>query len=65
MPTSTGSRIRKRHLGIEFLIWKRQCAWFWFLMHPLSKGGIIGATTNEACATREACTSIEAIQAIS
>jgi hypothetical protein len=35
-------------------------------MHPLSKGGgIIGATTNEACATREACKSIEAILAIS
>jgi hypothetical protein len=66
MPAIAGSWIRKRHLAIEFVIWKRECAWFWFLMHPLSKGGgIIAATTNEACATREACKSIEAMLAIS
>jgi hypothetical protein len=50
---------RRFHLGIEFVIWSRESAWFWFLVNPRSKGGIIGATTNEPQAMSEACLSIE------
>jgi hypothetical protein len=56
---------RKRHLGVDFVIWSRESAWFWFLIHPRGKGGMIGATTNEARAMREVRSSIEAILAVS
>lgn len=58
---SVASTTRKRHLGVEFLIWQRGSAWFWFLTPPSGKRGTIGATTNQARAMREACWSIEAI----
>jgi hypothetical protein len=60
-----GSCNRKRHLGVDFLIWSRESSWFWFLINPRGKGGMIGATTNEARAMREVCLSIEAILAVS
>jgi hypothetical protein len=58
-------RERRFHLGIEFLIWSRQSAWFWFLVNPRSKGGMIGATTDESQAMCEACLSIEKLLAVS
>ena len=60
-PVTVGSTTRKRHLGVEFVIWNRGGAWFWFLTPPRGKSGIIGATTNQAKATREACWSIESM----
>jgi hypothetical protein len=60
-----GSCNRKRHLGVDFVIWSRERAWFWFLIHPRGKGGMIGATTNEDRAMRKVCSSIEAILAVS
>jgi hypothetical protein len=50
-------------LGVDFVVWRRESTWFWFLINPLGKGGMIGATVNEARAIREACLSIEAILA--
>jgi len=61
MTVSVASSTRKRHLGIEFVIWKRGSAWFWFLSRPREKSGSIGATTTQTRAMREACWSIEAI----
>jgi hypothetical protein len=58
---STGSSDRKRHLGVDFVIWRRGTTWFWFLINPRGNGGMIGAVANEARAIREACLSIEAI----
>ena len=49
--------------GVDFVIWSRESAWFWLLIHPRGKGGMIGATTNEVRAMREVCLSIEAILA--
>jgi hypothetical protein len=60
---SAGSFDRKRHLSVDFVVWRRESTWFWFLINPLGKGGMIGATVNEARAIREACLSIEAILA--
>jgi hypothetical protein len=59
------ARERRFHLGIEFVIWSRESAWFWFIVNPRSKGGMIGATTNESQAMRDACLSIEKILAVS
>jgi hypothetical protein len=53
---------RRRHLGVDFVIWKSESSWFWFLINPRGNGGMIGAAANEARALREACLSIEAIQ---
>ena len=58
-------RERRFHLGIEFVIWSRESAWFWFLVNPRSKGGMIGATTYESQAMSEAWLSIERILAVS
>jgi hypothetical protein len=63
--TSTGSWSRKHHLGVDFVIWRRDSAWFWLLINPRGTGGMIGATSNKSQAMREACLSIEAIQAAS
>ena len=60
MAATVASSTRKRHLGVEFVIWKRGSAWFWFLTRPRGKSGIIGATPDQARATHEACRSIEA-----
>jgi hypothetical protein len=60
---SVGSWNRKRHLGIEFVIWNRESTWFWFFINPHDKGGMIGVTTNEARAMRDARLSIEEIMA--
>jgi hypothetical protein len=62
--TSTGSLSRKHHRGVDYVIWRRESAWFWFLLNPRSTGGLIGATSNESQAIREACLSIEAILAV-
>jgi len=63
---STGRRImssascnRKRHLGIDFAIWRREGTWFWLLINASGEGGTIGASANEAQAMRDACLSIE------
>jgi hypothetical protein len=61
MPVGVASSTRKRHLGVEFVIWNRGSAWFWFLTRPSGKSGSIGATTSQTGAMREACWSIEAI----
>jgi hypothetical protein len=55
----------KSHLGVDFVIWRRESAWFWLLMNPLGSGGVIGAAINEARAIREACLSIEALLTVS
>ena len=61
MNMSADSATSKRYLGVEFAVWKRGSAWFWFVTRPRGKSGIIGATINQARAMREACWSIEAI----
>jgi len=61
MTVGVASSTRKRHVGVEFVIWKRGSTWFWFLARPNGKSGSIGATTNPARAMRKACWSIEAI----
>jgi hypothetical protein len=61
---STGSSDRRRHMGVDFVIWRRESAWFWFLINPRTTGAMIGATANEARAIREACLSIEAIRTV-
>ena len=58
---STGSSARKRHLGVDFAIWRRESSWFWLLISPSGKDGMIGATSNEAGAISEARLSIEAM----
>jgi hypothetical protein len=58
---SAGSSDRNRYLGVDFVIWRRESTWFWFLINPRGDGGIIGAAANEARAISEACSSIEAI----
>jgi len=54
-----GSYSRKQHLAVDFAIWKTEDAWVWFVMNPRVEGGMIGASSNEAQAIREACLSIE------
>ena len=58
---NVASTTRKCHRGVEFIVWKRGNAWFWFLTRRREKSGIIGATTNQASAMRDACWSIEEI----
>jgi hypothetical protein len=29
-------------LGVDFVIWRRESAWFWFLINPRGNGGMIG-----------------------
>jgi hypothetical protein len=58
---SASSSDRRHHLGVDFVIWRSESTWFWFLINPRSNGGMIGAAANEARALREACWSIEAI----
>jgi hypothetical protein len=62
---SQGSCNRKRYLGVDFVIWRRESGWFWFLINPRGNSGMIGTTANEARAIHEACLSIEAILAVS
>jgi hypothetical protein len=52
---------RKRHLGVDFAVWGDEGVWFWFwfLINPSGESGVIGASSNEAQAIREACLSIE------
>jgi hypothetical protein len=59
MTVSIGSCNRERYLGVEFVVWKNQVAWFWLVTSPSGRGGIIGASANEAQAMREARLSIE------
>jgi hypothetical protein len=54
-----------RHLGVDFMIWRRESGWFWFLVNPCGDGGVIGTTSSEARAIHEAYLSIEAILAVS
>jgi len=61
MTLGVASSTRKRHLGVEFVIWKRGSAWFWFLTRPCGNSGSIGATTSQTGAMSEARWSIEAI----
>jgi hypothetical protein len=62
---SIGSSDRRRHLGVDFVIWRGGSAWFWFLINPFGSGGMIGAAVNESRAIREACSSIEALLPVS
>jgi hypothetical protein len=50
---------------VDFVVFKRESAWFWLLINPLGSGGVIGAAINEARAIREACLSIEALLTVS
>ena len=54
---------RKHHLGMEFLIWSRESTWFWFVVNPRNQAGMIGATSDESGAVREARFSVEEILA--
>jgi hypothetical protein len=56
---SSGSYNRKRHLGVEFAIWRSEETWFWLLINTAGEGGTVGASANEAQAMRDACLSIE------
>jgi hypothetical protein len=60
-----GSRDPRQHLGVEFNIWEREGAWFWFLINPRGEGGIIGVSANETQAMLEACLSIEKMLTVS
>jgi hypothetical protein len=55
----TGSGNRRWHLGVDFAVWRNQGTWFWFLINPSGEGGVIGASSNEAQAIRDARFSIE------
>jgi hypothetical protein len=46
---------------VDFVVRERDNSWFWFLIHPISQGGMIGASANEAQAMRDARLSIEEI----
>ena len=61
----TGSSKRRRHLGVDFAIWRGEGGWFWLLINTRRKGGIIGASADEAQAVGEACLSIEEILTVS
>ena len=54
-----GSYNRKRHLGVEFVIWRSEGSWFWLLINEGGEGGTIGVSANETQAMRDACLSIE------
>jgi hypothetical protein len=56
---SSGSCHRKRHLGVNFEIWRSERTWFWLVISSRGEGGIIGASANEAQAMRDACISIQ------
>jgi diaminopimelate epimerase len=60
MTVNVASSTRKRHLGVEFVIWNRGNAWFWFLTGACGNHGSIGATASQTRAMREARWSIEA-----
>jgi hypothetical protein len=60
-----GSSDRIRHLGVDFVMWRRESVWFWFLVNPRGNGAMIGVTANEARAIHEARSSIEAILTVS
>jgi hypothetical protein len=56
---SKGSRNRKRLLGVDLMVWSSEGAWFWLLTKANGQGATIGASANEAQATRDAYLSIE------
>jgi hypothetical protein len=60
---NSGPWSRKHHLVMEFLIWRRESTWVWFLTNPRSWAGMIRATSDESRAVREARFSIEEILA--
>lgn len=49
----------KQYLGVDFMIWANEGAWFWCLIDSKGRGGMIGASANEAQATEDARISIE------
>jgi len=55
----SGSSHRKRHLGVDFAIWRRGGTWFWLLVNASGEGGTIGASADEAQAIQDACLSIK------
>jgi hypothetical protein len=50
---------------VDFAIWRGEGGWFWLLINTRRKGGIIGASADEAQAVGEACLSIEEILTVS
>jgi hypothetical protein len=50
---------RKRHLAVDFAIWRNEGAWFWCLVNPGGGSGMIGASASEVEAVRDARLSIE------
>jgi hypothetical protein len=55
----SGVSNRKRHLGVDFAIWKNEGTWFWLLIGENGESGTIGASANEMQAMRDARHSIE------
>ena len=53
----------RRYLGMEFFIWIRGGTWFWFVVNPSNQAGMIGATSDESGAVREARFSVGEILA--
>jgi hypothetical protein len=49
----SGSRNRRRHLGVDFAIWKSGGVWIWLLINASGEGGTIGASANRAQAMCE------------
>jgi hypothetical protein len=56
---SSGTCIRKHHLGLDFAVWRREQIWFWLRINANGEGGTIGASANEAQAVRDARLLIE------
>lgn len=50
---------RNFHSGMSFELWTSQGSWFWGLINPRRKGGIVGAALTEAEARCEARSAIE------
>jgi hypothetical protein len=55
----SGASNRRRHLGVDFAMWKNDGTWFWLLIDSNGEGATIGASANEAQALHDAWHSIE------
>ena len=50
---------RRNHQGMSFELWTNQGAWFWGLVNPPRRSGVVGVARTEAEAVREARGAIE------
>ena len=53
----------RRHLGIDFEVWKAQDIWYWLVARPGLNRGATGAAATEVSAMRDAHWSIEEMTA--